>query len=51
MSFCFQNSYSLPKTEFDIDASVIPAGDYDVRANVTYMGKEGACLELTLSFQ
>jgi len=41
----------LPKTEFDIDASVIPAGDYQVRGNATYMGKEGACIELTLSFE
>jgi hypothetical protein len=41
----------LPKTEFDIVASVIPTGDYHVRANVTYTGKEAACLDLMLSFE
>lgn len=45
------NSYMLPKTEFDIVASVIPTGDYHVRANVTYTGKEAACLDLMLSFE
>ncbi|KAH3834715.1 hypothetical protein DPMN_108050 [Dreissena polymorpha] len=44
------NSYSLPQTEFDVDASVIPAGDYLLQGNVTYMGQEAACLQLTLTF-
>ncbi|WAR00047.1 SAP3-like protein [Mya arenaria] len=43
------NSYSLPKTEFDVDVSFIPAGDYMARGNITYMGKEGACLELSIT--
>lgn len=41
----------LPKTEFEVDASVIPAGDYHVVGNVTYMGKQAACLDLMLSFE
>ncbi|KAL4229681.1 GM2 ganglioside activator [Mactra antiquata] len=45
------NSYTLPKTEFDIDASVIPAGDYHVVGNVTYQNKQAACLDLTLSLE
>ncbi|XP_045204312.2 ganglioside GM2 activator-like [Mercenaria mercenaria] len=46
-----KNAYLLPKTEFEIDASVIPAGDYHIRGNVTYTGKEAACLDLMLSFE
>lgn len=46
-----KNSYSLPKTEFEVDASIIPAGDYHAVGNVTYMGQQAACLELMLSFE
>ncbi|XP_060603850.1 ganglioside GM2 activator-like [Ruditapes philippinarum] len=44
------NNYTLPKTEFEVDVSVIPSGDYHIKGNVMYMNKEAACLDLMLSF-
>lgn len=44
-----QGSYSLPKTDFDLTASIIPSGDYHVIANLTESGAEAGCLDLYIS--
>lgn len=44
-----QNSYSLQKAEFDINASVIPSGEYNIVAHVSHSGAEVACLDMYLN--
>ena len=44
----FQNSYTLPKTEFDLNVP-IPGGTYKIVGNATMAGMEGACIDLTLT--
>ena len=47
----FQNSYSLPKTEFDIVASIIPTGGYHIIGNATMNGMEAACLDIMFTVE
>lgn len=44
-----QNNYSLPKTSFNIQASIIPEGDYHVVANISMNGAEVVCLDIYVS--
>ncbi|KAK3610646.1 hypothetical protein CHS0354_028026 [Potamilus streckersoni] len=43
-------TYTMPKSEFDIDAAAVAAGDYHAVGNATLMGKPAFCLDLYLSF-
>jgi len=45
------NTYTFPQTEFEVDVSFIPAGDYHMVGNVTYQSKQAACLDITLTFK
>ncbi|KAL4230149.1 ML domain [Mactra antiquata] len=41
--------YSLPKTEFDIAASIIPTGDYRIQASITMNKEPVVCLQLAIT--
>lgn len=43
------NNYSLPKSEFDIGASVVPSGDYHVMTTLTQNDAAVFCLDMYLS--
>ena len=47
--YLLQNTYSLPKAEFDIGASVVPSGDYHVISTVTQNEAVVFCLDMYLS--
>ena len=46
-----QNSYTLEKTEFDIDSAAFPTGDFIMTGDLTAGGKEFGCLNITISFE
>lgn len=44
-----KGAYSLPTTEFDVLAAVLPPGDYRAQGNLTYSSKHVACVAITVT--
>ena len=45
----FQGSYKTNNLSFDVDASFLPTGDYNLTGTLAYQGKSAGCLELMLT--
>ncbi|GAB1601740.1 ganglioside GM2 activator-like [Argonauta hians] len=45
-----KNSYKMPDSQIDVDAAVVPPGDYKAIVHLNHKGKGAGCLQVTASF-